>query len=113
MKTDRELLQLAAKTIGLELEGDLYGNPGPWMPMYYQGKTYHPWNPLKDDGDALRLANELELNIFHSRGNAYAMESESDQSDEQIVSHRNCKDKNEAMRRAIVRVAAEIGKAMT
>ena len=56
---DRELLERAAKAAGIELEWD--GPPANWRPMYYQGKTYHGWNPLADDGDALRLAVKLGL----------------------------------------------------
>jgi hypothetical protein len=108
--TDKELLEFAAKAAGIDV--------GIWTSAYrgtdfgaFETKGPH-WNPLNDDGDALRLANELELNMFHVGGNAYAMESESDGSDEQVVSYRDCKDRHEAMRRAIVRTAAEIGKAL-
>ena len=57
--TDRELIEAAAKAAGIALEWD--GPPEMWAPMYYDGKTYHPWNPLTDDGDALRLAVKLRI----------------------------------------------------
>ena len=116
MKTDRELLELAAKAAGLEIakanqaERDaLVGREaaGLWLS---NGKTW--WNPLKDDCDALRLAVTLELNVFHSFGSAYAMEADSDGSLEVGVSYFDAGDKFLATRRAIVKVAAEIGEAM-
>jgi hypothetical protein len=64
--TDRELLELAAKAAGLEIhtarqaERDEEGcaNSGLWI---INGSTC--WNPLTDDGDALRLAVRLNLNV--------------------------------------------------
>jgi hypothetical protein len=47
--TDRELLKLAAKAAGYNMAKVLDG-----YPMYMEG--YGIWNPLTDDGDALRLA---------------------------------------------------------
>jgi hypothetical protein len=55
---DRELLELAAKAAGIE-----YG----WQHIYddYEGSTSEKWdwNPLTDDGDALRLVVKLGLTI--------------------------------------------------
>ena len=108
--TDRELLELAAKAAGITLEWD--GNPDDWMPMYYKGKTYHGWNPLDDDVDALRLAVQLRLMIAWDRWN---------DNDYVCIRHRDLdeeigiqidQDPNKTVRRAIVRAAAEIGRAM-
>jgi len=116
MTTDRELLYLAAKAAGIQHTYNEF-----WDGFYvlikdkFKGEYWDAnsrWSPLTDDGDALRLANELELNTFHVRGNAYAMGSESDGSDEQVVSYRDCNDRHAAMRLAIVRAAAELGKTM-
>jgi len=60
-RTDRELLELAAKAAGIRLEWD--GPTELWQPMYYEGKTYHAWDPLLDDGDALRLAVKLGFTV--------------------------------------------------
>jgi hypothetical protein len=58
--TDRELLELAAKAAGIEvlrsrlndfLCGDMLVNKSSRNPTQQSG----PWNPLTDDGDALRL----------------------------------------------------------
>lgn len=69
---DKEMLIAAAKAAGIEVVT-------PTMLEY--GK----WNPLEDDGDALRLAVTLEMCIDFKDGN---------------------------YKRSIVRAAAEIGKAM-
>ncbi|MCH9735576.1 MAG: hypothetical protein K0U78_13655 [Actinomycetia bacterium] len=62
-RTDRELLELAAKAAGKKVR-------------IYEGMVVEPgtdcvcvdqrgfrWNPLEDDGDALRLAVKLGINI--------------------------------------------------
>ncbi len=107
--TDRELLEAAAKAAGLCLEWD--GHPDKWQPMYYEGKTYHGWNPLTDDGDALRLAVKMGIVVEYRRevpmafAYLYALNLE--------VGERNTSlDPYAATRRAIVRAAAEIGKGM-
>lgn len=70
--TDRELLELAAKAAGWEVvcsESDLHGCTD--KSTIYTGlilkDVRQPWNPLKDDGDALRLAVELGLNVCIDR----------------------------------------------
>lgn len=100
--TDRELLELAAKAAGYE-----YAKHGGYIVV--DGIPGN-WNPITDDGDALRLAVKLNMNLFSVSGTAYAMESESDGSDEQRVDHNG--DPYAATRRAIVRAAAAIGEAM-
>ena len=112
--TDRELLELAAKAAGAlacwsstldDWQKDL-------TDPYVGGKK---WNPLTDDGDALRLALHLRINIEHvetssrkphgvncwpvGRGDCSKFETA-------------LPDYNAATRRAIVRAAAEIGKEM-
>ena len=105
--TDRELLELAAKAVGITLEWD--GNPSEWMPMYYEGKTYHAWNPLDDDGDALRLAVKLRLDIVISDDLKHTVARKGFL---QMCVEAWGDDENTATRRAIVRVAARIGRAM-
>jgi hypothetical protein len=71
MKTDRELLELAAKAAGIKAK---WFKVKKWKD--YNGArwligsddifgTHHskPWNPLTDDGDALRLAVKLGMEI--------------------------------------------------
>ena len=62
--TDRELLELAAKAARVPLWK--YGDP--WRDGADSGGLLHAhgrslWNPLTDDGDALRLAVKLMIDI--------------------------------------------------
>ena len=103
--TDRELLELAAKAAGIELD-DYFGEPVTRRPF---SDEYESWNPLTDDGDALRLAVKLNLSIDTNRFNLSAGWCEElaavDDIEEPHVG-----DPCAATRRAIVRAAAEIGK---
>jgi len=106
--TDRELLERAAKAAGLSIGYDsgqyFYCEHGPFGASMYgrRGNTALNWNPLQDDGDALRLAVKLGLftvpEFFHFR----SLERFAGQDSDEYT----------ATRRAIVRAAAEIGKAM-
>lgn len=118
--TDRELLELAATAAGMKAR---WFKVKKWR-QYPTCKilcghndvfgTHHskPWNPLTDDGDALRLATDLDLNVFHAAGACYAMPSDDDGSIEICVSYRDAGDKHTATRLAITRAAAEIGREM-
>lgn len=92
MKTDRELLELAAKAAGVEVEFDKDGDPHIDVPI---GGFSGLWNPLKDDGDALRLAVDLNLTLFPIGGG------------ESTGKAVGCK--HEFTRRSIVMAAAKIG----
>ncbi len=100
MSIDRELLEMAAKAV----------NMGPVL--CYEAarnclrigsrKSYRLWRPLSDDGDALRLAvagkmicGFIEPNCWAERPGVYPSWEPTD------------------YRRAIVRAAAEIGRATT
>jgi hypothetical protein len=59
--TDRELLEKAAKAAGMNLHE--YG--GAFYTHYVDHRdSCASWNPLTDDGDALRLAVKLRLCLF-------------------------------------------------
>ncbi len=119
MSADRELLELAAKAAGISGEwvenygsGDYYyrGNPDGIYYEHAQG-GYSVWNPLDDNGDALRLAVSLRLHIKPGKhvGDGCTVET-------QRPGIAGCTafydDKTQQMRQAIVRAATEIGKAM-
>jgi hypothetical protein len=66
--TDRELLDRAAKAAGFEFETKppLWLHPGIKIDAPFGHRW---WNPLLDDGDAMRLAMKLGIGIhFEGRG---------------------------------------------
>ena len=95
--TDRELLELAAKAAGYEWG---YEDTGALFVFVPQARE---WNPLTDDGDALRLAVKLEINICFGANYVIA-------NDVQNPTVNNANDPYAATRRAIVRAAAEMAK---
>lgn len=105
---DVELLDLAAKAYASQ--GIKKLNSGAW----FNGARGSYWNPLADDGDALRLAVALRLSVKHgvdiwddtNSMSAYAYYR--DVGECQFEQHGD--DPHAATRRAIVRAAAEIGK---
>lgn len=107
--SDRELLELAAKAAGIteEIQQILEAGIG--------GKR---WNPLIDDGDALRLAVKLNLHVGIECESAGSVSIEWDfdeggQAAGEIDQDAPMGgDDYAAVRRAIVRAAAEIGKTM-
>lgn len=106
--TDKELLELAAKAASVPLD-DLEES---WDGI---GNYYRAWNPLADDGDALRLAVKLNMVIDTDfNGGACAGNADIDFSEPEY-GYQEGKGKKEpyaATRRAIVRAAAEIGRRM-
>lgn len=114
--TDKELLQLAAKAAGLKCkwfkvkQWSLTGRCKICTGTINVFGTHHakPWNPLTDDGDALRLAVKLEIDVTHYQNSVEAiawLDGElSDFISEEIATCRIS-----ATRRAIVRAAAAIG----
>ena len=107
---DRELLELAAKAAGIkELrspDGVLRDCTGgdPMMNIF----ASKPWNPIKDDGDALRLAVNLGIGTMHHQGWGQVMHPNI----EDRLDFKYDEDPLAATRRAIVRAAAEIGRSM-
>lgn len=109
MASDRELQELAAKAAGLAVF--IWGSPGAenFTLKLKDGSPGNRWNPLTDDGDALRLAVKLSfvVNICareDGRG-VTAIHRGSVLAQEQHFGEPEA-----ATRRAIVRAAAEIGK---
>ena len=108
---DRELLNSAAKAIGIELIWD--ASPEAYSPWFIIDGFADIWNPLDNDRDALRMAVKLEIELssaYDAGMNAYAGYSIDD--DMKYVIEPTGEDPYAATRRAIVRAAAEIGKAM-
>lgn len=102
--TDPELLELAAKAAKLCYTWRPFGG----FVEYSDGPR--PWNPLLDDGDALRLAVKLgfRMTIWPT-----GCEINGGQTDSMFISLDQAEDcVYAATRRAIVLAAAEIGKVM-
>ena len=99
MGTDRELLEAAAKAAGYTAEVI--------QTVLESGR----WNPLTDDGDALRLAVKLRLNLSLDRTGIKVFHD--DKPCIKAGGWESRADENEVVRRAIVRAAAEIGRSKT
>ena len=105
---DRELLELAAKGAGINVV---------WSELaecFFLGEEcLQPWNPLDDDGHALRLAVDMKIDIFpwinSAQGGAtQARNHHGTRTQERSADNSGCI--YSATRRAIVRAAAEIGR---
>jgi hypothetical protein len=108
--TDRELLELAAKAAGIEHYGEHNAQGG-------LKTTGGWWNPLTDDGDALRLAVKLELDVcintpIDREPHTHVIGFVGNSTDTIAVIEGRGDDPYAATRRAIVKAAAEIGRAM-
>lgn len=105
---DRELLVLAARALGRELV---------WERDKFSGCGYcrfvscvDEWSPLRDDGDALRLAIALNISVSPSQtgGAASAKTKHGEWLHIPYAQHAN--DRLKATRTAIVIAAAQVGK---
>ena len=104
--TDRELIEAAAKASSFDIT---WIEVDEWFWVLTDDGDSHPWNPLTDDGDALRLAVKLGMSVcpgpdtvqvakLNSRGWLVAAYERIDVPDPYA-----------ATRRAIVRAAAALG----
>jgi len=98
MTTDelRHLLEMAAKACGIEIEDN----------------RQH-WTPDTDDGDSARMRSALGINVAWY-GNlvecSTSAEDSTDEWTELVADHNN--DRNAALRRCALRVAAMVGERM-
>ena len=124
--TDREYLELAAKAAWIAvirsrlddpLARDMLVANGHRNPHHETG----PWNPLTDDGDALRLAVRLRLHArqfpivddgFDAPLGMVEVWRVDDEDPLHVEFLRSGDDRLVTTRRAIVRAAAEIGRSM-
>lgn len=126
--TDREMLELAAKAAEWQLCGYSWigENEGDdeceilesaFVKTHPEQELATKWNPLTDDGDALRLAVELSIDVSHDevgmKSFVYARTAFNDET--HIGLSEIFDDESERLdrtRRAITRAASEIGKVM-
>lgn len=109
--TDRELLELAAKAAGYKIAWE-----GGCVTGWMAGGSW--WNPLEDDGDALRLTVRLLINVDRCPDDvgryvcAWRPGTEMVAAPVSVVEEFEAKgDPYAATRRAIVRAAAELQRA--
>lgn len=118
MKTDRELLELAARAVGVtglmyseELEAMAVFIPPTKVFLRGYWDEDSRWNPLTEDGDSLRLVAHLEIGIQLSEDsksvtawwNQGTLGMKQDYSEIGLIA---------GIRRAVVRAAAAIGESM-
>lgn len=108
---DNELLELAARAVGPKVVRKVECSSGFELVELSSGLS---WNPLEDDGDALRLAVTLDIHI--EQNTTFKRACALYYADYSVLRTEVFEpwgdDKMAATRRAIVRAAAEIGKSM-
>lgn len=119
---DREMLEMAAKAAGIAVVRSRLHDPA-CQDFLIRGSVRNPsqglgpWNPLADDGDALRLAVKLNIGVrshgpdhWQQPNVAVALWNFGDKAGRVTVEHGD--DTQRATRRAITRAAAAVGEAM-
>lgn len=117
--SDRELLELAAKAASIKICHTWLSDEGKaWSSIWVKDgvsgtDTTTLWNPLGNDGCALRLAIMLRLDMTFYNGfqEIHCEPSNGGGLDASVEDYG--KDVYSAVRRAIVRAAAEIGRSMS
>ena len=104
MDKDKHLLMGAAKAAGMSCMGWYVGEHFGMYTGDGKGVSYARWNPLADDGDALRLAVDLALEIRPAVGMVTAA---GNGVWEEVATADYTR--QEATRRAIVQAAALLG----
>lgn len=113
--TDRELLELAAKAAGYadtkwqDMRGWGEIRYGLSEALYIQERDSY-WNPLVRDGDALRLAAKLQIDLDWQETSGFPEPTVEAYRKKWDHGYFCASEDKEHYRRAIVRVAAEIAK---
>ena len=116
-ENDRELLELAAKAAGSWIVGPVekyivqFGHYENGFVIRNDRGGDSCWNPIADDGDALRLAVKLRVDLIRDFDRIDVVYDEGSVS-EYLYELPTPTDPYAATRRAIVRAAAAIGKEM-
>lgn len=114
MSTDLDLLKLATQAAGMTVAGladKMLVDPEHWaggLIVVTPTGGHKAWNPLTDDGDALRLAVKLRIDVMWPRPHDHVCAARL-----MTQAAGMCEDLGgddmAATRRAIVRAAAELG----
>lgn len=116
---DKEMLGLAAKAANIKIDKSPYNGGGSGNTGFdilgnavLDWHNNKMWNPLTDDGDAFRLAVRLDIDItFDCAGSIMAGQYAPSKGSWDACEN-DSTDKLAATRRAIVRAAAEVGRAL-
>lgn len=109
MKTDRELLELAAKAAGLNVCGEACHRDDGLFIGTGEGDLWL-WSPLTDDGEVFRLCVDLDIRLSQHAGMVIASLPFADGVNlRKTLCEEVLDDPRKASRRAAVRAAAEIG----
>lgn len=101
--SDIELLRLAAKAYGLPMSNEWNcAAEGRGIIIGNGNGDLRPWNPLEDDGECLRMALDLNLQV------RFSYPSQVGQNTREEANKIRCA----AYRRAALEMAAEIGRSM-
>ena len=115
--SDRELLEKAAKAVGLHFHGhrETKTIAAAWVSTTGNTDDWFCWNPLTDDGDALRLAVKLKIEVYQGDNDGpcasagYFSGNANTQRQRFMIERHSDSDPYAATRRAVVRAAAAIG----
>lgn len=110
MSTDLELLEQAAKAAGLTGFTFINGNGAVYLPKPGIMQPYQQWNPLADDGDAMRLMARLNITVSYRENVNGAWVVAEHEGIDFCPESLDGPHEYDATRRAIVRAAAQIGK---
>lgn len=108
---DRKLLENAAKAAGYDICAEYFSG----LVIRDGYKNERKWNPLTDDGDALRLAVRIKISVMSFEKSVFAQscpDSLLSFSDVDAMEMIDGSNDDEATRRTIVRTAAAIGETM-
>jgi len=110
--TNKELLELAAKAIGAQRTRKKEGNDFFQIHHLHEGyeDDWEYWDPLTCDGDALRLAVKLGIQVLPNYKSSSGKLMTWAGIGMQTIYEPHDEDAMEATRRAIVKAAALIGK---
>src|SRR5690625_4114660 len=110
---DHELLEMAAKAAGLtyvDYAGVGYDGRSGLMLTDEIGRQTVTWNPLTDDGDAMRLAIKMGVNLSLPSSPNHVFVQVGERGSVPFALDRIGGNPLSATRRAIVRAAAEMGR---
>ena len=109
--TDREQMELAALAAGAKMTDYSDRTPDHWVIQGSDG-VWREWKPREDDGDALRLAARLEIDVTFRVVTQLRVEALAPGGPRIVEYYDRAEDRLPKARLAIFRAAVEIGRDM-